>query len=149
MEPIWSWGVLGLVLLALEMVTGTLYILWFGIAALCLSGAMWALPGLPLSAQLFMFAALSIGSLAIWKLNYKKSAAGDLRVGQSRGDEVGRTGIIIEAVSPRQAGSIQFAQGVMGSRVWAAIADQPLAVGAEAEIVAVEGNSLRVRATGH
>ncbi|MDP2248747.1 MAG: NfeD family protein, partial [Nitrosomonadales bacterium] len=34
MESTWLWGILGLILLAVEMATGTFYILWFGIAAL-------------------------------------------------------------------------------------------------------------------
>lgn len=141
---IWSWGVLGLILLAIEMATGTFYILWFGIAALCVALALLILPGLPLSVQLVMFAALSLSSLAIWKLHYKKEGL-QLRVGQSQGDEIGRVGVITEAVSARRNGKIAFAQGVMGSREWTAIADHDLAVGDEAVIVQVEGNALRVQ----
>ena len=144
MEPLWSWGVLGLILLALEMISGTFYILWFGVAALCLSAALWVFPTMPTSMQLFMFAALSLGSLVIWKLHYKKTAT-NLRVGQSQGDEIGRVGTISEPVSLKQNGRISFAQGVMGSRDWAAIADEDLETGAEAVIIRIEGNALRVQ----
>jgi membrane protein implicated in regulation of membrane protease activity len=145
-SAIWTWGILGLVLLAIEMATGTFYILWFGIAALCVSVALLILPQLPLSVQLVMFAALSISSLAIWKLHYRKDAQ-NLRVGQSQGDEIGRTGTITEAVGPRQNGKITFAQGVMGSREWTAIADHEIGVGDDATILRVEGNALRVQKT--
>jgi membrane protein implicated in regulation of membrane protease activity len=143
-EPVWIWGILGLILLAAEMVSGTLYILWFGIAALCLSVALWTFPAMPVSLQLFMFAALSLSSLAIWKLHDKRAGV-HLRVGQSRSDEIGRTGTITEAVSPKQNGRINFAQGVMGSRDWAAIANEDIEVGAEAVITSIEGNALRVQ----
>jgi len=144
LETMWAWGILGLILLAIEMITGTFYILWFGIAALCVGIALFILPGLPASVQLVMFAALSLSSLAIWKLHYKKTAT-NLRVGQSQGDEIGRVGTITEPVSPKQNGRISFAQGVMGSRDWAAIADEDIDAGAEAVIIRIEGNALRVQ----
>lgn len=143
-EPIWTWGILGLVLLAVEMVSGTFYILWFGIAALCMSVALWLFPHMPVSLQLLLFAALSLSSLAIWKLNYTK-APSDLKIGQSRSDEIGKSGTVTEAINPRQIGKIVFTQGIMGSREWSAVADEDIAPGTQAVIVAIEGNMLRVR----
>jgi len=143
-EPIWAWGILGLILIAIEMATGTFYILWFGISALCMSAALLLFPSMSAVMQFFLFAALSLSSVAIWKLHYKKTGP-DLRVGQSQGDELGRIGIIIEPVSPRKNGRIQFAQGVMGSREWAAISDDELEAGVDAVVVRVEGNALRVK----
>jgi inner membrane protein len=144
MDTVWLWAVLGLVLLGLEMATGTLYILWFGIAALLLALLDYLLPSISIPLQIFLFALLSLGSLLLWRYVYKKTSS-DLRIGQSQGEEIGRVGTIIEAVSPKQNGKIQFAQGVMGSRVWAAIASEEIAIGADAVIIAVEGNSLRVK----
>ena len=144
LEPIWMWGILGLVLLAVEMATGTLYILWFGIAALCMSVALALFPMLALPLQLLLFAVLALGSLAIWKFNDRKTTS-DLRIGQSQSDEIGRIGSITAAVSPAHNGSIRFAQGLMGSREWTAIADEEIAVGEDAIVTGIEGNSLRVR----
>lgn len=144
LEPIWAWGILGLILIAIEMASGTFYILWFGISALCMSLVLLVFPALSAVIQIFLFAALSFGSLALWKSNYRKTGR-DFRVGQSQGDEIGRIGTIIEPVGPRQNGSIRFAQGVMGSREWAAIADEDIEAGTDAVIVAIEGNALRVR----
>ena len=143
-EPVWAWGILGLILIAIEMASGTFYILWFGISALCMSVALFLFPDMPAVMQIFLFSALSLSSLAIWKFNYKK-AGPDLRVGQSSGDEVGKVGTIIEPVSAKQNGRIQFAQGIMGSREWAAIANEDIEAGADAVIIGVEGNALRVQ----
>ncbi|MES2547913.1 MAG: NfeD family protein [Pseudomonadota bacterium] len=144
-DAMWMWGVLGLVLLAVEMATGTVYVLWFGISALCVAIATWVFPGMPVAIQFAIFAALSIGSLAIWKLNYKKTETHS-RVGQAQGEEIGRVGTVILACSANQSGRIQFTQGLMGSREWTAVANETITEGTQARVVAVEGNALRIQA---
>lgn len=145
MNTIWMWGALGLILIGIEMATGTFYILWFGIAALCVSMALWLMPNLSTAMQIFIFAVLSFGSLTIWKLFYKKTETHS-RVGQAQGEEIGRTGEVIVTVSASQQGTIRFTQGLMGSREWAAISNETIAAGAQATVVAVEGNALRITA---
>lgn len=144
MDLVWVWGILGLVLLGLEMATGTFYILWFGVAGLLLALIVSAFPNMDISLQVFAYAVLSLGSLFVYRRYYKGSEKDDLKVGQSRGDEIGKQGTIIEAVSGTQNGRIRFAQGVMGSKEWVVISDEEIAVGTVAQVVAVEGNTLRV-----
>jgi hypothetical protein len=143
-EPMWIWGVLGVLLLAAEIaITGTLYTLWFSIAALCVAVLLWLFPETSYAVQFTVFAVLSLGALAIWRRYYKKTDT-DYRVGQSQGEEIGRIGIVIEATGPTKNGAIRFTQGLMGSREWIAVSDEPIEVGSNASVVAVEGNSLRV-----
>ena len=144
-EAMWVWGALGLILLSVEMSIGTFDILWFGIAALCVAVVMWLFPTTPHAIQYTIFAALSLTSLAVWRLYYKKTETHS-RVGQSQGLEIGRTGTVIEACSPHQNGKILFSQGLMGAREWTAVSDQEIAVGTEATVIAVEGNALRINA---
>ena len=144
LEAMWIWGALGLILLAIEMATSTLYLLWLGISALSVAVATWLFPNMPLPMQLVMYAALSVSSLAIWKVNYKKTETHH-RVGQAQGEEIGRVGSVTEACGPNQTGSITFAQGLMGSRDWPAIANEPIDVGVSAVVLAVEGNTLRIK----
>ncbi len=143
-DAMWIWGAIGLILLAAEMATGTIYLLWFGISALAVAIAVWMLPNMALALQFVMFAALSISALAIWKLHYKKTETHS-RVGQAQGEEIGRVGEITKACGPEQTGTIQFAQGLMGSREWPAIGNETIAAGSSAAVVAVEGNTLRVK----
>ena len=143
-EYYWLWGILGLVLLGAEMATGTFYILWFGVAALVMSLLLWLIPGIDVAVQLLIYAVISLGSLFIWQRYYKHSDT-DSRIGQAQGDEIGRIGVMLESVSPTKNGRIQFTQGVMGSREWAAVSYETIEAGAEAVIVAIEGNSLRVK----
>lgn len=144
MSVMWMWGILGLVLLSMEMMTGTFYILWFGVAALLMTLVVWLAPAMGVPMQLFLYAILALGSLFIWRHFYNQTSV-DFRIGQSQGDEIGTVGTMIKAVGPQQSGKIEFAQGVMGSRKWVALSDETIAMGQQAEIVAVEGNSLRVK----
>ncbi|MES2499046.1 MAG: NfeD family protein [Pseudomonadota bacterium] len=139
----WIWGAIGLLLLAVEIATGTMYVLWFGISALCVAIATWLFPNMPTAIQFAIFAALSIGALVIWRINYKKTETHS-RIGQAQGEEIGRTGTVIESVSANQNGKISFAQGLMGSRDWVAVANETIEVGSQAKVVAVEGNALRI-----
>lgn len=143
-QPLWSWAILGLILLGLEMLTGTFYILWFGIAALCVALLIAVFPATSTATQLLAFAVLALTSLAVWKLKYARQKP-RLRVGQSRGDEIGRVGRISQGVSPEQQGRIEFTLPVMGSREWTAVSDEKIEPGEEAEIVGIEGNYLRVK----
>ena len=142
-DGMWLWGAIGIVLLAVEIATGTFYVLWFGVSALCVAVAVWMFPDMPHAIQFAMFALLSFSSLAIWRLNYKKTETHS-RVGQAQGEEIGRIGTVFEACGPSQNGRIRFTQGLMGAREWVAISNQAITEGTEARVIAVEGNTLRV-----
>ncbi len=145
-EPIWIWAALGIALLTIEMtMVGTLDILWFGIAALCVALAIWLFPNMPYASQFTMFAVLALGSLAVWRLHYNKTETHS-RIGQSQGQEIGSVGKVIETCSPSQTGRIQFTQGLMGAREWTAVSDEAIKAGTEASVIAVEGNALRIKA---
>lgn len=146
MQPVWAWAILGVVLLGAEMLTGTFYILWFGIASLCVSLLLFMFPETSFAMQLLAFSILSLASLAIWKYGYARQAMRS-RVGQSHGDAIGRRGRLTEAVSSQQLGRIVFTLPVMGSREWTVVSDETLEAGMEAEVTAIEGNFLRVRGT--
>jgi inner membrane protein len=145
-DAMWVWGGVGLLLIAIEIATSTFYALWFGIAAFILALLTWALPNTPMAIQLGLFAILSFSAVMIWKFNFKHNDKTS-RIGQSRGDEIGRVGTIIAPCGATQNGTIQFTQGVMGSREWIAFSDEYLNVGDYARVVSVEGNALRVTKT--
>jgi len=143
-EATWVWAVLGIVLIAVEILAiGTLYILWFGIAAICLAIVTWLFPNIPYAIQLIAFAILSIGSLAIWRRYYKRTDSSSA-VGQSQGEEIGRIGTVAQTTSPAQNGLIRFTQGLMGSREWVAVSDEVIEINSQAKVIAVEGNTLRI-----
>lgn len=143
-QAVWLWAILGLILLSVEMLSGTFYILWFGIAALCVALMLVVFPDVSLAVQLFAFASLSVLSLALWRRSYVPEQPKS-RVGQAQDDTIGKVGRMTAAVSPEQNGTISFTVPVMGSREWTAISDQTIEAGEQAQVVAVVGNYLRVR----
>lgn len=143
-QPIWAWAILGAVLLGIELLSGTFYILWFGIAAWCVALMLAVFPETPLSLQLLAFSVLSITSLAVWRRKYKRQGSAS-RIGQSRDDTIGKVGRITATVSTEQNGIITFTVPVMSSREWTVIADETIAVGEHAEVVSIEGNFLHVK----
>lgn len=137
-----GWCGLGLVLLCFEMLTGTLYLLWLGIAALVMAMFSHFFAEMPIALQALNYAILS-GLVLILMRKYERRKPG-LSIGQSQGDEVGRQGVVIVSISPERPGKIRFSQGVLGSREWTAYADSPIAENQSARVLAVEGNVLRV-----
>lgn len=142
MQLVFGWGAIGLVLLCLEMVSGTLYLLWPGVAALVMALFSWVFPAFGLAWQIVIYAIFSVLAVAIWRKREQASPAP--RVGQAQGEEIGHQGVITVAVSPAQPGKIRFSQGVMGSKEWTAYADVEITIDQPAKIIAVEGNALRV-----
>ena len=116
-QPLWLWAILGLVLLSIELLTGTFYILWFGIEALCVALMLGLHPDASLSVQLLAFSVLSLTTLAIWRARYRQARPGS-QVGQSRDDTIGKVGKVTQAVSASQQGMIRFTVPVMSSREW-------------------------------
>ena len=144
MDATWAWGALGLVLLGLEIATGTFYVLWFGVAALMIAVALLISPNISQATQIITFAVLSLGALALWKRYYKKTETHS-KVGQAQGEEIGRVGMVTVSTSNTATGKINFVQGVMGSREWVAVSNETIEAGEEAAVVAVEGNILRIK----
>ncbi|MDG1074553.1 MAG: NfeD family protein [Methylophilaceae bacterium] len=145
-EAVWVWAAFGIILLTIEMtLVGTLDVLWFGIAALCVALVVWLFPDISRDLQLILFAVIALVSLAVWRGYYKKNEPHS-RIGQSQGEEIGRIGNVIEPCSPSQAGRIQFTQGLMGAREWTAVSDELIDAGTKATVTAVEGNALRIKA---
>jgi inner membrane protein len=142
MATLWWWCGLGLVLLSMEMLLGTLYLLWLGIAALVMAMLCALFSEMPLALQAINYAVLAAIALAVMRKLEKRKPV--LRVGQAQGEEIGREGIVVVAISPLQPGKIRFSQGVLGSREWVAYANIDIAEQQAAKVVAVEGNSLRV-----
>jgi inner membrane protein len=56
----WIWLAVGLGLAAVEMVSQTFVLIWFGLAAIIVGLAVWLMPGLDASAQYVAFGALSM-----------------------------------------------------------------------------------------
>lgn len=146
--PFWYWFVLAVLLLIVEISTGTTYFLWPATAAAVVGLAdLWPLDG-NWSAQLLLFAAITV-VLTIFatprvKPYLQKGQVDHLTLNEGGAQKIGRRAIVDEA----------FVSGLgrvrLGDTVWAAESESGLAFdkGAEVEIVRVDGARLVVKAAG-
>lgn len=68
----WHWIGLGVILLIVEVLTGTGTVLWTGLSALALGLLVYVVPAMPIGAQWLIFAFFSLLSALCWKLYLRR-----------------------------------------------------------------------------
>jgi len=139
----WHWMVLGVGLILLELALPAFFVIWFGLGALIVGGALAMIPALSLAAQVGLWILASVAFVVLWFKVFKVQVH-RTRVGLSEGQFAGEVGLATRPLKPYQKGQIRFQKPILGSDVWEAIADEDIAVGERVHVLAVEGNILRV-----
>lgn len=142
MPPAIFWLVMGLFLLTMEVVTPGFVICFFGLAAVIVGLLCWRMPSLPATWQLILFAILSVVTLLTARKGLRRMFDGRRRDGADGIDDTcaGRHVVVIEPIIPPREGKVE-----MNGTPWNAVADEPLAAGAAAEVVSREGLTLTVK----
>jgi membrane protein implicated in regulation of membrane protease activity len=139
----WHWLLLGLVLTALELATaGGFYIIFFGIAAIIVSGLVLLDIAGPLWFQLLLFSLLAIASL----LFFRNPLMRRLRLSGGAPDLdtlAAETGSVIQAMAPGASGRVE-----LRGTSWSArnVGTTPLGSGARCVVVRSERLTLLVKA---
>lgn len=68
----WSWWVLALVLLVIELLAPGFFFLWMASSAFVTGCLLLLIPALDLELQVFIFSILSVAAITAWKLYGKK-----------------------------------------------------------------------------
>ena len=132
-EIYWWWLIAGVMLIVAEFAVPGVFICFFGVGALLTGAAVWIFPTLSLTAQIALFAILSIGFLAGCRRFMPQSFRGSRKIDHSdieNDDIVGAEVVVTEAITPEAPGKVEF----RGSQ-WSARADRTIAVGERASIV--------------
>ncbi|MBC2654204.1 NfeD family protein [Pseudomonas sp. MSSRFD41] len=135
----WDWLALGTVLLILEVFGAGGYLLWIGLAAICVGVLAFLVPSLAWEAQLLLFGLLSLlTALYWWRRQRSAIRASDQPNLNLRGRElIGKTFVVHQAIVNGR-GRIKVADGV-----WIAKGtDAP--EGARVRVVGQEGTILLV-----
>lgn len=136
----WHWWVAGLLLLALEAFFPGAVFLWMGVSALVTGTLSWLLP-LPWQWELAVFSALSIISFFAYKKWRPAPRPSDQPTLNRRGDAyLGRRLTLSEPIVNGH-GRVR-----MDDTQWR-IAGPDLPSGTQVKVVAVDGATLRVKAT--
>lgn len=136
----WHWLALGLVLLLVELVTGTTYLLWPAVAAWATGLAAMIVP-MPFTVQLIIFAV----SVVLLLLFARPLVRNRLLAGpESDLNEPGR-----QLTGARGVAVAAFAQGEgrvkLGDTEWRAESDDAINAGDTVEVLGVNGSSLKVK----
>jgi membrane protein implicated in regulation of membrane protease activity len=140
-QPFWIWAGFAAALLAIEVVTGSGWLLWAAASA-AVTGVVAAMADPPLFWTLLIYAVLTMASTLLARRYLPRSAAahaGDIN------DNVARL------VGHRGSAAQAFARGsgrvLIDGKEWPAELDEGevLEAGAEVRVTAVEGTRLRVR----
>jgi len=133
------WLVIGLVLLIIEMATGTTYLLWPSVAAFITALASLIFPTNWI-VEVALFAALIIaltyfGQPLVKRWRDEKAATG---LNERNVTMVGKRGVVANFANG--VGSVKIAD-----TIWRAISDEPLEAGQSVEVAAIDGTTLTVK----
>lgn len=141
----WHWMVLGMTLVALEMLVTTFFLLWFGMGAL-LVGLLMLLAAPGFAVQMVLWAVLSVAMTGVWLKFFKNPDR--TRSGRAKEGVRGVAGLVTKPITETSAGEMMFQRPVLGADRWPVVADEPIAAGERACIVDVLGQTLKVTKVG-
>ena len=138
----WLWLYLGAFLMAAELAAPGFVIFFFGLSAATVGLLRFALgDSFSLIWQLAAFSFFSIVYLVLLRRWVKSVFSGDSTKSDFGNDSVGRIGKTTEAICPPKPGRI-----LLGDAQWNAVADVPIAVGADVKVVSQENLTMKVEA---
>lgn len=137
MHPVFLWMIAGLVLLIIELITTTFFLMWIGLGALVTAlASIWVEPHW---AQWVIFSLVSL-ILLIVSRPLVRSIHGRVEVPSNVDQVVGQTAIVLEAIDPQaNTGRVRI-----GSDEWRARSDDRIAQGEQVLVESVSGATLRV-----
>jgi membrane protein implicated in regulation of membrane protease activity len=136
----WHWVIFGILLITVEMFTGTFFMLGLGVAAMIVGGLAFFYPT-SLEIELIVWMILSILSIAIW-FRYLKDKSVE-NSGQSNYSLKTR-GTIEEPIEAYGRGKVRFDKPVLGNTIWHATAKQDISLTSRVRIVEVKGQLIEV-----
>ena len=139
----WHWAVAGVALILAELAVPAFVLIWFGLGGLLVALVLAIVSDVSLNAQLGLWLVASLAFTASWFKVFKPGQI-KTRIGSSDSSVVGEVGLLTREVAPFEKGEVRFQKPILGSEVWACLADEPIAVGSRVKLLAVEGSYIKV-----
>lgn len=136
----WHWIVFGILLLILEMSTGTFFILGLGVGAIVVGGLdAWLTLSFTLELTIWMILySLAIG---IWFKYFKQKPITSSGQSNYRLDTLG---VVSEEIQPHSRGKVTFDTPVLGNTTWHATSKIDIDKGTRVQIVQINGQLIEV-----
>jgi hypothetical protein len=136
----WHWIVLGMILLILEMNTGTFLMLGLGVSAMVV-GVIDILFETSFTVEIFLWMLLSSLSIWAWFKWFKTPAV--TQSGQSN-YKLDTLGTVMEEIFPHARGKVTFDRPVLGNTSWHSTATIHIPQNTRVQIVQVNGQLIEV-----
>lgn len=136
----WSWVVLGLILLGIELAVPGGFFIWLGGSAI-LTGLLTLILPLEFAVELLLFGVLAVVAIVVWLRFFRsRNEVSESPLLNRRAEQyVGQTGILNEPIISG------FGRVKLGDTVWR-VSGPDLAAGAHIRVVGADGAVLRVEA---
>ncbi|MBA1420488.1 MAG: NfeD family protein [Epsilonproteobacteria bacterium] len=136
----WHWIVFGIVLLIIEMSTGTFFMLGLGVAAIVV-GIVDTLLGTSFTVELSIWMVLSILAIGAWFKWFREPPVTDSGQSNYRLDTLGT---VLEEIHPHARGKVTFDSPVLGNTSWHATSKVDLDKNTRVKIVEINGQLIEV-----
>ena len=136
----WHWIVFGIILLILEMSTGTFFMLGLGVAAIIV-GIIDTFIDTSFTMELSIWIILSILAIAAWFKWFREPPITESGQSNYRLDTLG---IVMEDIQPHSRGKVTFDTPVLGNSSWHATAKVDIDKNTRVKIVQINGQLIEV-----
>ena len=136
----WHWIVFGILLLILEMSTGTFFMLGLGVAAIVV-GILDALFITSFTVELTVWMILSILAIMAWFKWFRENPITDSGQSNYRLDTLG---MVVEDIQPHSRGKVTFDTPVLGNTSWHATSKVDIDKNTRIKIVEINGQLIQV-----
>lgn len=136
----WHWIVFGIVLLILEMNTGTFFMLGLGIAAIFV-GIIDVTVGTSFAIELAIWIVLSVLAIMAWFKWFREKPVTDSGQSNYRLDTLGT---VVEDIQPHSRGKVIFDTPVLGNTSWHATSKVDIDKNTRVKIVEINGQLIEV-----
>ena len=140
----WHWIVLGIGLMALEILLPSFVALWFGAAAIIVGVLLLLIPSLSIAVQVLLWVVFSILFTWLWFKFMQPLAVDKTKAGLSREAIVGEVGQVLSAPTTDRRGQMRFSVPILGADEWPFISQDTLRSGDRVRVVDISGNDLIV-----
>ena len=140
----WHWIVLGIALMAMEILLPSFVALWFGAAAVIVGVLLLFIPSLSVAIQVVMWVIFSIIFTWLWFRIMQPLAIDKTKAGLSREAIVGEIGQVLSAPTTERRGTLRFSVPILGADEWPFICSDEVASGDRVRVSDISGNDLIV-----
>lgn len=139
----WHWIILGICLMAGEMLLPSFILLWFGTGAVITGLTMLVFP-ISIATQVGLWTLSSIIFTLLWFKYLKPLSTDKTKAGLPADNIINETGMVIKEAANGQRGMVRFSTPKLGDDEWQFICDDEVKLGDRVRVVNVSGNSLIV-----